>query len=196
MTTHAEVGGSCALREAIPALAELIAVLGDPAVRHRGTLGGSLAWNDPRADYAPACVALGAAIVTDRRAIGSDAFFTGSFETALERAEIVVGATFLIPDRAAYVKFRNPASRYALAGVFVAQRAGAVRVAVTGAGTRGVFRWPEAEAALGTDFMPGSLDGLVLSQEGIGADIHGDAQYRVHLVGIMARRAVRAALER
>ncbi len=196
MTRHAEVETSPVVKEAIPALAHLVSVLGDPAVRNRGTIGGSLANNDPSADYPAACLALGATIVTNQRRIAADDFFQGVFTTALEEGEIIVKVVFPIPSRAGYEKFRHPASRFALAGVFVARRGGEIRVAVTGAGDSGVFRWHEAEEALKGRFAPKSLDGLTPSTEGMNSDIHADAAYRAHLVGVMARRAVERALRR
>ncbi len=196
MTRHAEVENSPVVKEAIPALAHLVSVLGDPAVRNRGTIGGSLANNDPSADYPAACLALGATIVTNRRRIAADEFFQGVFTTALEEGEIIVKVSFPVPSRAGYEKFRHPASRFALAGVFVAKRGGEVRVAVTGAGDSGVFRWEAAETALQGRFVPKSLDGLKPSTDGMNSDIHADAAYRAHLVAVMARRAVEKALRR
>jgi carbon-monoxide dehydrogenase medium subunit len=196
MTTHAEVASSAEVREAIPALAELAELIGDPHVRHRGTVGGSIANNDPAADYPAACLGLGASIVTSKRKIAAEDFFTGLFETALEEGEIVTGVSFPVPQKAAYAKFRNPASRYALVGVFVAKRAADTRVAVTGAGASGVYRWTAAEEALKARFGAKSLEGLAASPEGLNSDIHADAAYRAHLIGVMARRAVAAAAAR
>lgn len=196
MTTHAEVAKSEIVREAIPGLAELAEMIGDPHVRARGTIGGSVANNDPAADYPAACLALGATIVTNKRRIAADDFFQGLFTTALEEGEIITKVIFPIAQKSAYAKFRNPASRYALAGVFVAKRASEIRVAVTGAGSSGVFRWTEAEAALAKRFSPKSLDGMSPESAGMNADIHADAAYRAHLVGVMARRAVKAATDR
>ena len=196
MTTHAMVADSPEVAEAIPALAELAQLIGDPAVRHRGTLGGSVANNDPAADYPAACLALGATILTNKRKIAAEDYFKGLFETALGEAEIVTAVSFPIVHKAAYRKFRNPASRYALVGVFVAKRPSDVRVAVTGAGGDGVFRWTEAEEALAVRFSAKSLEGLSASAEGLNGDIHADAAYRAHLIGVMARRAVQAATER
>jgi carbon-monoxide dehydrogenase medium subunit len=184
------------VREAIPALAELAALIGDPAVRHRGTIGGSVANNDPAADYPAACLALGATISTNKRKLTSEEYFTGLFETALEEGEIVTGVSFPIPHKAAYEKFRNPASRYALVGVFVAKRPSDIRVAVTGAGSNGVFRWTEAEEALGKRFAAKSLEGMSPLADGLNSDIHADAAYRAHLIGVMARRAVQKAADR
>src|ERR687893_1645285 len=196
MTTHSEVADSAEVKEAIPALAELAQRIGDPAVRHRGTIGGSVANNDPAADYPAACLALGATITTSTRKLHADEYFKGLFETALEEGEIVTRVSFPIPQKAAYKKFRHPASRYALVGVFVAKRSSEIRVAVTGAGANGVFRWTEAEQALAKRFAPKSLEGLAASSEGLNSDIHADAEYRAHLIGVMARRAVAAATAR
>ncbi len=194
MSTHAEVAASSIVQEAIPGLAWLASHIGDPHVRHRGTIGGSVANNDPAADYPAACLALGATIVTNRRKIEADAFFTGLYETALEEGEIVTKIAFPVASKAAYAKFRNPASRYALVGVFVAKRGSDVRVAVTGAGEGGVFRWPEGEAALKVRFAPKSLDGVKASAKGVNADMHADAEYRAHLIGVMAKEAVARAV--
>jgi aerobic carbon-monoxide dehydrogenase medium subunit len=196
MTKHAEVAASAEVREAIPALAELAELIGDPHVRHRGTIGGSIANNDPAADYPAACLALGATITTNKRKVAADDFFTGLFETALEEGEIVTRVTFPTPQKAAYVKFRNPASRYALVGVFAAKRAADIRVAVTGAGSNGVFRWTAAEEALKARFAAKSLDRLTMPADGLNGDIHADASYRAHLIGVMAKRAVAAAAAR
>jgi len=194
MARHAEVADSPVVRQAIPALADLAHMIGDPAVRHRGTIGGSVANNDPNADYPAACLGLGATITTTKRKIVADSFFKGLFETALEGDEIITKVSFPIPKKAAYQKFRNPASRFALVGVFVAKRPSEVRVAVTGAGGSGVFRVPEFEAALQKRFSPKSLEGLSIPPDGLASDIHGSAEYRAHLVGVLARRAVAAAL--
>ncbi|HZH50653.1 MAG TPA: xanthine dehydrogenase family protein subunit M [Microvirga sp.] len=196
MTTHAEVANSAEVREAIPALAEMAELIGDPHVRHRGTIGGSIANNDPSADYPAACLALNATIVTNNRRIAADEFFQGIFTTALEEGEIITEVSFQIPEQAAYAKFRNPASRYALVGVFVARYGSEARVAVTGAGANGVFRVPEMEQALGRQFSPDALDGITVPADGMNSDIHADAAYRAHLVGVMARRAVQAATSR
>jgi carbon-monoxide dehydrogenase medium subunit len=193
MTTHAEVASSPVVQEAIPALARLAGHIGDPQVRHRGTIGGSIANNDPTADYPAACLAMGATIVTNRRKIAAEDFFTGLFETALEEGEIITKVSFPMPAKAAYAKFPNPASLYAMVGVCVAKRGAEVRVAVTGAGANGVFRWKEAEAALKTRFAAKSLDGLAHPAKGLTSDIHADAEYRAHLIGVMARRATMAA---
>jgi len=190
MTRHADVASSPVVQQNIPALAALAHMIGDPAVRHRGTIGGSVANNDPNADYPAACLGLGAAIVTTKRKIAADQFFTGLFETALGDDEIITKLSFPIPKKAAYQKFRHPASRFALVGVFVAKRPSEVRVAVTGAGASGVFRVPEFEAALKRRFSPKSLEGLTIPSNGLAGDIHGSAEYRAHLVGVLARRAV------
>ncbi|WP_029003918.1 FAD binding domain-containing protein [Azorhizobium doebereinerae] len=194
MARHAQVAASPLVRSVIPALAELAGMIGDPAVRNRGTLGGSIANNDPTADYPAACLGLGASIVTTARTLPADDFFTGLFETALAEDELVVAVEFAAPARAGYAKFRNPASRYAMAGVFVAEGAEGFRVAVTGAGQGGVFRWTEAEAALAADFRPEALDNLSLDSADVMADLHGSADYRAHLVKVMAKRAVTVAL--
>jgi aerobic carbon-monoxide dehydrogenase medium subunit len=163
-------------------------------VRNRGTIGGSIANNDPAADYPAACVALNAIIVTNQRKIPASEFFKGLYETALEPGEIIVRLAFKPPSRAAYMKFRNPASRFALVGVFVAKKGSDIRVAVTGAGNQGVFRWQAAEEALAKRFNPKSLDGLKADASMMNADIHASADYRAHLVGVMTQRAVTKAL--
>src|SRR5712672_4346894 len=190
MTPHAEVATSPLVQQAIPALAALAGRIGDPAVRHRGTIGGSVANNDPNADYPAGCLGLAATIVTTKRKIVADEFFRGLFETALASDEIITKVSFPVPKKAAYQKFRNPASRFALVGVFVARRPSEVRVAVTGAGASGVFRVPEFEAALKKRFSPKSLEGLTIPADGLAGDIHGSAEYRAHLVGVLASRAV------
>ena len=193
MARHAEVARSNVVEAAIPALASLADIIGDPHVRAMGTIGGSLANNDPAADYPAAALALGATIVTNKRRIPAQDFFTGLFETALEAGELITQVSFPIPQRAAYMKFRNPASRYALVGVFVAKTADGVRVAVTGAGSSGVFRAGEFEAALNANFSPAALEGVSMDASGLNSDLHADADYRAHLIGVMARRAVAAA---
>lgn len=193
MTTHAEVADSAAVQEAIPALAFLAGHIGDPHVRNRGTIGGSVANNDPAADYPAALLALGAVVTTNKRKLTADEFFSGLYETVLEEGEIITKIAFPVISKAGYAKFRNPASRYALVGVFVAKRGSDIRVAVTGAGEGGVFRWPEAEAALAARFAPKSLDGLKHKASGINGDIHADAEYRAHLIGVMAKQAVAQA---
>jgi aerobic carbon-monoxide dehydrogenase medium subunit len=194
MTTHAEVAASPVVQEAIPALAALADGIGDPHVRNKGTIGGSVANNDPAADYPAACLALGATITTNKRKITADEFFTGMFSTALEDGEMITKIAFPMPGKAAYAKFPNPASRYALVGVMVAKRGTDIRVAVTGAGGNGVFRWLDAEKALTGRFSPKSLDGVKAASKGLNADIHADAEYRAHLIGVMAKRAVAAAI--
>ena len=193
MTRHAEVADSPVVQENLPALAELAGEIGDPHVRSMGTVGGSLANNDPNADYPAAALGLGATIVTNKRRIAADEFFTGMFETALGADEIVTKVMFPLPKKAAYVKFANPASRYALVGVFVSKRGREIRVAVTGAGANGVFRLTAFEEALQRRFGPKSLDGLSVPASGLNSDIHGSAEYRAHLVGVLARRAVAKA---
>jgi carbon-monoxide dehydrogenase medium subunit len=192
-TTHATVANSPVVKQAIPALADLAQLIGDPAVRHRGTIGGSLANNDPAADYPAAALALGATITTNKRDITADDYFTGLFETALEPGEIITKVSFPKTEKAGYAKFRNPASRFALVGVFVAKSAAGVRVSVTGAGSSGVFRVPELETALAANFSADALAGIKLGTDGINADIHADAAYRAHLIVVMAKRAVAAA---
>jgi carbon-monoxide dehydrogenase medium subunit len=194
MTTHAEVANSTDIQRAIPALAVLASVIGDKEVRHRGTIGGSIANNDPAADYPAAVLALGATIRTDRRAIAADDFFTGMFETALQPGEIVTAVQFPIPARAAYQKFKNPASRYAIVGVFVANGPMGVRVTVTGAGQGGVFRHKAFEAALAKDWSVKSLEGIETPSDALNSDLHAGADYRAHLIGVMARRAVAATV--
>ncbi len=192
MTPHADVAASAEVKKAIPALAHLADLIGDPQVRNCGTLGGSISNADPAADYPAGVVALGATVVTNNRKIAADEFFTGLFETALEPGEIVTAVSFPIPEKAGYAKFPNPASRYAVVGVFVARTGGGVRVAVTGAGPS-VFRSKEMEAALAKDFSPKALDGIKVAAKGLNSDIHASAEYRAHLVGVMAKRAVQAA---
>jgi carbon-monoxide dehydrogenase medium subunit len=189
--THAEVADSAEVRKAIPALAELAGHIGDPQVRNRGTLGGSLAHDDPNADYPAAALALGATVVTDRRRIPADDFFRGMFETALERDELVTSVRFPVPERAAYQKVPHPASRFALVGVFVAKGPAGVRVAVTGAGPS-VFRVPAMEQALAARFAADAIAGLSIPADGLQSDPAGSPEYRAHLVGVLTRRAVAA----
>jgi aerobic carbon-monoxide dehydrogenase medium subunit len=192
-TTHAEVAGSKDLKKAIPGLAALASGIGDPHVRNRGTIGGSIANNDPAADYPAACLALGATIHTNARKIPADKFFTGMFMTALKDGELVQAVEFPIPKKCGYAKFPNPASLYAMVGVFAAQMGdGSVRVAVTGAGP-GVFRVSEMEAALAGNFKAAALDGIAVKARGLNSDMHASAEYRAHLIGVMAKRAVSAA---
>jgi aerobic carbon-monoxide dehydrogenase medium subunit len=189
-TTHAAVANGAGT---YPALAALAGGIGDPAVRNRGTIGGSLANNDPSACYPAAALGSGATIVTNAREIAADDYFQGMFTTALDEGEIITEVRFAVPEVANYQKFEQPASRFALVGVFVAKYAGGVRVAVTGAAEEGVFRWAEAEAALSADFSTAALDGLSVPADGMIGDLHGTAEYRAHLVGVMTRRAVAAA---
>ncbi|WP_441230133.1 FAD binding domain-containing protein [Tardiphaga sp. 215_C5_N2_1] len=196
LAKHAAVAASLIVGEAIPALAELAGLIGDPAVRHKGTIGGSLANNDPTADYPAAVMALGATITTNKRKLKPEEFFQGLFTTALEADEIITKVSFPVPKKAAYIKFRNQASRYALVGVFVARLPSGVRVTVTGAGSDGVFRVEEFEAALQKRFSPKALDGLTVPAEGLNSDLHGSAEYRAHLIGVLAKRAVEAANNR
>ena len=190
-TTHAEVAREAAAH--YPALAALAAGIGDPAVRNRGTIGGSLANNDPAACYPSAALASGATVVTNIREIAADDFFQGLFSTALEEGEIIVSVRFPVPERAAYAKFVQPASRFALTAAFVAKFASGVRVAITGASEEGVFRWNDAEAALSSDFSADAIAGLSVSADGMIGDIHGTPAYRANLVKVMTQRAVRAA---
>ena len=188
-TKHHEVATSAVVKKAIPALAGLAGAIGDPQVRNRGTFGGSLANNDPAADYPAAVLGLSATVVTTKRSIAAVDFFQGRVATALEEGEVIVRIEFPVPKRAAYSKFPHPASGYAMAGVFLAQTAGGVRVAVTGAGP-GVFRWKEAEAALAKGFQPAAIEGVKLDASGLNTDIHADREYRANLVRVMAKRAL------
>jgi len=187
-TTHATVAAQAA--EAYPGLADLAGRIGDPSVRNRGTIGGSLANNDPSACYPAAALGSGATIVTNTREIAADDYFQGMFTTALEEGEIVTAVRFPIPQAAHYEKMAQPASRFPLVAVFVAKYADGVRVAVTGASNNGVFRWAEAEQALSSNFSAGAIEGLHHSADDMIADIHGTAAYRAHLIGVMTRRAV------
>ena len=193
MTRHAEVAESQEIGARIPALASLASVIGDRQVRNRGTLGGSIANNDPAADWPAAVLALNATVYTNGRKIAADAFFTGFYETALEASELITSVSFPVPKRAAYMKFRNPASRFAIVGVFVAQTAAGVRVAVAGAGNRGVFRAKAMEEALAKSWTPEALKSVAIAAAGMQSDLHASAEYRAHLVNVMARRAVAAA---
>jgi len=193
MTNHATVAASADVKRAIPALAALAGGIGDIQVRNRGTIGGSLANNDPSACYPSAVLALGATITTNKRSISADDYFQGMFTTALEAGEVITSVTFPVPAKAAYIKFKNPASRYAMVGVFVANGPNGVRVAVTGAGQGGVFRHTAAEAALSKSWSPASLDGVSISPDNMNSDIHASAPYRAHLVGVVTKRAVAAA---
>ena len=192
MTRHADVASSADVKGAIPALAYLAGHIGDPQVRNRGTIGGSIANNDPAADYPAAVLALGATITTNERKIAADDFFKGLFETALSDGELVTSVSFPKVEKAAYMKFPNPASRYAMVGVFVAKTAGGVRVAVTGAGPC-VFRVKAMEDALAKNFSSDAIKDIKVPADGLNSDIHASAEYRAHLVNVMARRAVDAA---
>jgi carbon-monoxide dehydrogenase medium subunit len=195
MTRHADVAGSADVKKAIPALAALAGIIGDRQVRHMGTLGGSIANNDPAADYPGAVLGLGATISTDKRKIEADKFFKGLYETALEPGELITAVSFPVPKRAAYMKFKNPASRFALVGVFVADFGGGkVRVAVTGAGPV-VFRQAEMEKALAAKFAPEAVANIKVRQDGLNNDLHASPEYRAHLITVMAKRAVEAALK-
>lgn len=190
-TNHATVAAEAGAH--YPGLAALAAHIGDPAVRNRGTIGGSLANNDPAACYPAAVLGSGATVKTNTRDIAADDFFQGMFSTALHDGEIITEVRFPVPQKSNYQKFVQPASRFALTGVFVAKFADGVRVAVTGASENGVFRWAEAEAALSADFSPAAVDGLTVSAEGMIGDIHGTPEYRAHLVKVLTKRAVAAA---
>ncbi|MGE4062351.1 MAG: xanthine dehydrogenase family protein subunit M [Rhodospirillaceae bacterium] len=191
MTTHAEIAASADVRRMIPMLSHLAGEIGDPAVRELGTLGGALANSDPAADYPAALLALGASIHTVDRSIPADDFFTGLFETALAPGEVILKVAFPVPKRAAYQKFRNPASRYAIVGVCVAEAAHGVRVGVTGAGPY-AFRQRDMETALTASFQPDALAGISISDEDLNSDLHATPAYRAHLIGVMAARAVSA----
>jgi carbon-monoxide dehydrogenase medium subunit len=190
-TTHAQVARDAAAH--YPALAKLALGIGDPAVRNRGTIGGSVANNDPAACYPSAVLGSGAVIVTNTRRIDADDYFQGMFTTALESGEIITEVRFPVPMQAAYIKFEQPASRFALTGVYVARYADGVRVAVTGAAEQGVFRWFEAEDALSANFNASAIAGMAPDADGMITDLHGTAAYRAHLVGVLTRRAVQAA---
>ena len=195
MVRHAEVAGSSAVQKTIPALAQLAGMIGDRQVRHMGTLGGSLANSDPAADYPAAVLGLGATIITNKRKIEADKYFKGLYETALEPGELITQVTFPAPKRAAYMKFKNPASRFALVGVFVADFGGGnVRVAVTGAGPC-AFRQSEMEKALAQKFAPESVANIKVKPDGLNNDLHASPEYRAHLITVMCKRAVEAALK-
>jgi carbon-monoxide dehydrogenase medium subunit len=190
-TTHYDVAGSGPVQKAIPALAHLASLIGDPAVRYCGTIGGSIANNDPAADYPAAVLALDATIKTDKRSIAADDFFKGLFATALADGEIITAVSFPIPAKAGYSKFPHPASRFALTGVFVARsRTGDVRVAATGASQNGVMRIPAIEAALKANWSAAAIDNVTISADGLLTDIHGSSAYRANLIKVMAQRAV------
>ncbi len=193
-TTHYDVATSAEVAKALPALARLAGMIGDPAVRYRGTIGGSLANNDPAADYPAAVLALNATVRTSKRAIAADEFFQGLFATALEDGEMITAVSFPIPAKAGYAKFRHPASRFALTGVFVAQtRNGEVRVAATGASQNGVIRVEAIEQALKANWSPAALDGISVPADDLMSDLHGAADYRANLIKVMAQRAVAGA---
>ena len=193
MTRHAEVARSAEVNKSVPALAKLAGGIGDRMVRNMGTLGGSLATNDPAADYPAAVLGLGATVHTNQRKISGDSFFTGMYGTALEASEIITSVSFPVPKRAGYVKFPNPASRYAMVGVFVSETAAGIRVAVTGAGPC-VFRVPAMEKALAAKFAPESVANVSIAPDDLSSDMHGSAEYRAHLVTVIAKRAVADAL--
>ena len=192
LTPHVEVATSSAVKKAIPALAGLAEEIGDPQVRHRGTMGGSVANSDPAADYPAAVLGLGATIETNARKIEADKFFKGVFETALKDGEILTKISFPVPEKAGYMRFDQPASRFALVGVFVAKFKTGVRVAVTGAGPC-AFRVPAMEKALSAKFAPEAIEGITVPHDDLNSDIHGSAEYRAHLITVMAKRAVAAA---
>lgn len=193
-TTHFEVATSGLVKDKLPGLASLAGSIGDPAVRHMGTIGGSISNNDPAADYPAGLVGLNATVKTSKRTIAAEDFFTGMFETALDEDEIVLSVSFPLAEKCAYSKYPNPASRYAMAGVFVARQGdGSVRVAVTGAGSDGVFRIAAMESALGSNWSPDAVGGISVSADDLLSDIHGSAAYRANLVTVMAKRAVAAA---
>jgi carbon-monoxide dehydrogenase medium subunit len=194
MTRHAEVANSPEVKKAIPALAALAGMIGDRQVRAMGTIGGSLANNDPAADYPAAALGLGATITTNKRKIAADDFFKGMFETALQPGEVITSVSFPVPRRAGYTKFKNQASRFAIVGVFVADSASGTRVAVTGAGPS-VFRQKDMEKALSAKFDPSSVASVKQKADGLNSDLHASAEYRAHLVGVMAKRAVEAAVK-
>ena len=193
-TTYFDILQSADAKKAIPAIVHLTSVLGDPQVRYRGTIGGSIANNDPAADFPAAVLALGATVKTNKRSISADDFFKGLFSTALDDGEIITAVSFPVPAKAGYSKMRHPASRFALTGVFVVKtKSGDVRVAATGASSSGVMRVPAIEAALKANWSPGALDGVKISADGLLTDIHGSATYRANLIKVMAQRAVAEA---
>ncbi|WP_316229984.1 xanthine dehydrogenase family protein subunit M [Bradyrhizobium sp. SZCCHNR1051] len=193
-TTYYDIMTNADVKKAIPAISYLTSVLGDPAVRHRGTIGGSIANNDPAADFPAALISLGATVKTNKRTISADDFFKGLFTTALEDGEIITEVSFPVPEKAGYAKMRHPASRFALTGVFVTKtKGGDVRVAATGASQSGVMRVSAIEAALKSSWSTSAIDGVSVSAAGLLSDIHGSADYRANLVKVMAQRAVQAA---
>ena len=189
ITTHADVASSKEVGKSIPSLATLADGIGDPQVRNRGTIGGSIANNDPAADYPSACLALNATIHTNKRKIPADKFFKGMFETDLKKGELIEAVEFEMPEKSGYAKFPNPASRYAIVGVYVAKLKKEIRVAVTGAGSS-VFRSKEIESALSSNFSPSAIDNVSISSNGLNSDIHASADYRAHIIKVMARKAV------
>jgi carbon-monoxide dehydrogenase medium subunit len=191
-TTHAEVASSAAIRSVLPAFCELAGLIGDPHVRHMGTIGGSIANNDPAADYPAAMLALNATIMTSKRQLPADQFFTGLFETALEDGEIVTGVSFDAPEKAGYAKFRNPASRYGITSVLVTKSGGTVRVGIAGAGSNGAFRHGGLEAALSANWSPDAAMGVHVDANGLLSDLHASAEYRANLIKVMTKRAVAA----
>src|SRR5947207_6707012 len=195
MVRHAEVAGSTSVKKAVPSLAALAGMIGDRQVRHMGTIGGSLANSDPAADYPAAVLALNATITTNKRKIGADSYFKGLYETALEPGELITSVSFQVPKRGAYMKFRNPASRFALVGVYVADfGSGTVRVGVTGAGAS-AFRQTEMEKALSSKFAPEAVASITVKPDGLNNDLHASPEYRAHLITVMAKRAVEQALK-
>jgi aerobic carbon-monoxide dehydrogenase medium subunit len=193
MTRHVDVANSDVVQSKIPALASLADNIGDPQVRNRGTIGGSVANNDPAADYPAAVLGLNATVITNKREIAAENYFDGMFTTVLEEGELITAVRFPVPEKAAYMKFPNPASRYALVGVMVAQTGGETRVAVTGAGQDGVFRADDIESALSGNWSADAAKGVKMSDDGLNTDIHASAEYRAHLISVMASRAVTAA---
>jgi len=190
LTKHYEIATNATVKAAIPALSAMAATIGDTQVRNRGTMGGSVANNDPSADYPAALLAMGATIQTDKRKIAADDFFQGMFATALDTGEIVTAIHIPIPEKAGYAKMKNPASRYSMAGVFVAKGPSGVRVAVNGAGANGAYRQKDMESALAAKWSPDAVAGIKVDPAGMNGDIHGSAEYRAHLVTVMAKRAI------
>ena len=193
MTTHYAIEMSPEIKAQIPGLHKMASLIGDTQVRHRGTMGGSLANHYPFACYPAAVLALGATTHTYKRCIAAEDYFQGMFTTALESGELITAIEFPVPERSNYEKFRNPASRYAMVGVFVAKGSFGVRVAITGAGQNGVFRHTKMEQALAKNFSPDAISGITTSADGLNGDIHASPEYRAHLIGVMARRAVAGA---
>ena len=188
-TTHAEVASSNEVKKSIPSLSVLAEGIGDPQVRNRGTIGGSIANNDPSADYPSACLALNAIIHTNKRKIPADKFFKGMFETDLKKGELIEAIEFELPEKSSYEKFPNPASRYAVVGVYVAKLKKEIRVAITGASSC-VFRSKEIEAALSNNFSESSIDNVNISSSELNSDIHASAEYRAHIIKVMAKKAI------